>query len=289
MSALSPLGRLAAAATFTVKVLGVALLGYAALMFVMQRRVVFPGVSLEPSRASAIAPAGITQVWLQLSFGRVEAWFFRAAGDGAQPTVVFAHGNAELIDDWQDEMGQLRDAGVNTLLVEFPGYGFSDGAPSRAALTETFNAAYDWLIERTDVDADRIVAYGRSIGGGPAADLAVDRRVSALVLQSTFTSTVAMARAVLLPGFLVRDRFDNRRAITEFDGPVLVMHGIDDDVIPYQHAEGLASARQGLGVTVIDCAHNDCAPEWPHIMKTLTSFLESNGLMSSESDPSGSG
>lgn len=289
MSALSPLGRLAAASTFTVKVVGVALLGYAGLMFVMQRRVVFPGVSLEPARASAIAPPGVTQVWLELSFGRVEAWFLQAAGDGRQPTIVFAHGNAELIDDWADAMGQLRDVGVNSLLVEFPGYGFSDGEPSREALTETFNAAYDWLLARTGVDADRIVAYGRSIGGGPAADLAVDRRVSALVLQSTFTSTVAMARAVLLPGFLVRDRFDNRRAITEFDGPVLVMHGIDDDVIPYQHAEGLASAREGLGVTVIDCAHNDCGPEWPHIMAVLTSFLESNGLLEGQSDRTGGG
>lgn len=289
MSALSPLGRLAAAGTFTLKVLGLALLGYGVVMFVMQRRVVFPGVSLEPARSSEVAPAGVTQVWLQLSFGRVEAWFFRATGDGSQPTVLFAHGNAELIDDWQDEMSQLRDVGVNALLVEYPGYGFSEGKPSRSALTETFNGAYDWLIEQGGVDADNIVAYGRSIGGGPAADLAVDRRVSALVLQSTFTSTVAMARAVLLPGFLVRDRFDNRRAITEFDGPVLVMHGIDDDVIPYQHAEGLASAREGLGVTVIHCAHNDCAPEWPHIMAALISFLESNGLMGAPSDPSGSG
>jgi len=283
MSALSPLSRMMTAGTFVVKVLGLALLGYGALMFVAQRRVVFPGASLEPLRPEATAPAGVTQVWLDLSFGRVEAWFFRAAGASA-PTVLFAHGNAELIDDWGTSMAQLRDRGVNVLLVEFPGYGFSEGKPSRGALDETFTAAYDWLVANGAVDARRIVAYGRSVGGGPAADLAEHRPVAALVLQSTFTSTMALARAAFLPGFLVRDRFDNRRVVAEFEGPVLLMHGIDDDVIPFAHAEGLASARDDLDITVIQCAHNDCDPEWPHIMTALTSFLAANGLLDAPSN-----
>jgi pimeloyl-ACP methyl ester carboxylesterase len=282
MSALPPLGRLAAALGFTVKVVGLGLLGYAALMFVMQRRVVFPGASREPTRPSAAAPAGVTQVWLEPSFGRVEAWYFGAGGDGTEPTVVFAHGNGELIDDWQQEMEALRARGLNALLVEFPGYGFSEGKPSRASLRETFDAAYDWLVEEEAVDARRVVAYGRSVGGGPAADLALDRPVSALALQSTFTSTAAMAREMFLPGFLVRDRFDNRRAVADFAGPVLLMHGMDDDVIPFVHAEGLASAREGLEVTVLECAHNDCASEWPHIMATLTAFLGDHDMLGSE-------
>lgn len=283
MSTIPPLGRLAAAGTFTVKVLGIALLAYAALMFVAQRRVVFAGESREPFRAEAVAPAGVTQVWLDLSFGRVETWFFRAAGASA-PTVVFAHGNGELIGDWGDGMEKLRERGVSVLLVEFPGYGFSEGEPSRAALKETFEGAYDWLVASGGVDADRIVSYGRSVGGGPAADLAADRPVAALVLQSTFTSTMALARAAFLPGFLVRDRFDNRRVVSEFQGPVLVMHGIDDDVIPFAHAEGLASAREGLDVTVIQCAHNDCDREWPHIMTLVSDFLVSNGLLDARPD-----
>jgi len=221
----------------------------------------------------------VAQVWLEPSFGRVEAWYFVAGGEGNGPTVVFGHGNGELIDDWGDAMDALRTRGVNVLLVEFPGYGFSEGKPSRASLRETFDAAYDWLVEDAKVDPRRIVAYGRSVGGGPIADLARDRPAAALVLQSTFTSTVAMARAMFLPGFLVRDRFDNRRAVAEFAGPVLVMHGIHDDVIPFAHAEGLVSAREGLHVDVIDCAHNDCASQWPHIMTTLTGFLRTHGLM----------
>jgi fermentation-respiration switch protein FrsA (DUF1100 family) len=220
----------------------------------------------------------VTQVWLRPSFGRVEAWYFDA-GEGPGPTVVFAHGNGELIDDWQGEMESLRAAGVSGLAVEFPGYGFSEGSPSRAAIRETFNQAHDWLVNEVGTAAEGIVAYGRSLGGGAAADLAMDRRVGALALQSTFTSAAAMARQMLLPGFLVRDRFDNRRAVAAFGGPVLLMHGLRDDVISYRHAEGLAAAREGLEVTPLDCAHNDCGPQWPFILSQLTGFLSKNGLL----------
>lgn len=266
-------------ALFTVKAVGLGLLAYAIVMFVAQRRVVFPGASREPLRAEATAPAGVTQVWLEPSFGRVEAWFFPAAGATAGPTVVFAHGNGELIDDWQEEMTDLREEGLNALLVEFPGYGFSEGSPSREAIRETFTAAYDWLVQQGDVDPERIVAYGRSLGGGAAGDLAMDRPVGALALQSTFTSAEALAREMLLPGFLVRDRFDNQQAVATFDGPVLLMHGVDDDVISYDHAEGLASVRPGLEVTDIDCAHNDCARQWPAIRANLLAFLGAHGLL----------
>ena len=283
MSETSLGGLVMSGALSIVKVLGIGLLGYAIVMFAMQRRVAFPGVSRESARPAALAPAGVVQVWLEPSFGRVEAWFFDTGGGGAEPTVVFAHGNGELIDDWQQEMERLRAGGVNALLVEFPGYGFSEGRPSRAALRETFGEAFDWLVESTSVDSARIVAYGRSIGGGAAADLAMDRPVGALALQSTFTSTTALAREMLLPGFLVRDRFDNRRAVADFGGPVLLLHGQDDDVISYSHALVLASAREGLEVTDIACAHNDCGSEWPHIVATLTHFLGTNGLLGSRS------
>jgi fermentation-respiration switch protein FrsA (DUF1100 family) len=88
-----------------------------------------------------------------------------------------------------------------------------------------------------------------------------------------------MARGMFLPGFLVRDRFDNRRVVASFTGPVLLMHGPEDDVIPFVHAEGLASAREGLEVTPLDCAHNDCGPQWPVILATLTDFLGVHGLL----------
>lgn len=270
-----------------IRVVGLTLLGYAVVMFALQRRIAFPGALRSSPRATASAPAGVEQVWLDASFGRVEAWFFETTESGSAPTVVFAHGNGELIEDWQGEMRSLTAAGVNALLVEFPGYGFSDGKPTRATLRETFGDAFDWLVEHGHVDAERIVAYGRSIGGGAAADLARDRPVRALALQSTFSSATAIARELLVPGFLVRDRFDNSRAVAEFSGPVLLMHGPADDVIPYAHAERLARAREGLEITDIDCAHNDCASQWPTIVSSLAGFLRANGLFEGDSSSHG--
>ena len=261
------------------RVLVLAILGYFALIFTLQRRMAFPGTSRDSPRPTAFAPPDVTQVWLEASFGRVEAWFFSAEGDVHRPTIIFAHGNGELIEDWHGDMELLVAAGANVLLVEFPGYGHSRGKPSRSSLRETFTLAFDWLVARNDVDADRIVAHGRSLGGAVAGDLALNRPIRALVLQSTFSSAHAIARENFVPGFLVRDRFDNRRAVSDFSGPVLLMHGVRDDVISYTHAEALAAAREGLVITDLDCAHNDCASEWPVIVASLTAFLRSNVLL----------
>ena len=280
-------GRLLAGASVVVRLLGLSLFGYALLIFVVQRRIVFPGAQRESPRASATAPVGATQVWIDASFGPVEAWFFPADSVAEAPTIVFAHGNGELIEDWLSEMETLSEEGVNALLVEFPGYGHSAGKPSRETIREAFGEAYDWLVEEGDVASDRIVAYGRSVGGGAAADLSQDRPVRALALQSTFSSSAAMARSAFLPGFLVLDRFDNRQAVAEFEGPVLVLHGVEDEVIPYAHALSLASARDGLDVVEIDCGHNDCAPAWPDIVTSLTAFLRSNGLLEASAVPRG--
>jgi pimeloyl-ACP methyl ester carboxylesterase len=261
-----------------VRAVGLALLLYGALMFTFQRRLAFPGVGREPNRQRTAVPAGVMQVWLAGSFGEVEAWLVRAAVPAA-PTLVYAHGNGELIDDWGSAMGALARSGANVLLVEFPGYGHSDGRPSRATIREAFGSAYDWLVDQGSVDPSRIVAYGRSIGGGAATDLARDRPVRALVLQSTFSSTTRVAHELFMPGFLVRDRWDNAGGVAEFSGPVLVMHGLQDEVIPYGHAEALVRARPGLEVKQIPCGHNDCLSAWPAIAGELVAFLSANGLL----------
>ena len=260
------------------RTVGLALFFYALLMFAAQRRVAFPGTAREAPRPRATVPAGVTQVWLRASFGEVEAWLIRAIEPTA-PTLIFAHGNGELIDDWRGAMDDVAAAGANVLLVEFPGYGHSEGRPSRATIRETFQLAYDWLVEGAGVDSEGIVAYGRSIGGGAATDLARDRPVRALVLQSTFSSTMRIARDLFFPGFLVRDRWDNASGVAAYRGPVLVMHGRVDGVIPYHHAETVTSARPGLTVTQIPCGHNDCLLAWPSIVDALAAFLRTHGLL----------
>jgi pimeloyl-ACP methyl ester carboxylesterase len=217
---------------------------------------------------------------LQTSFGEVEAWLFPGKTAGPAPALIFTHGNGELIDDWGTEMKGFSDMGLSVLLVEFPGYGLSQGRPSRKAIRETSRAAFHRLASEPGVDGSRIVAWGRSLGGGAAADLAMDRPVAALILQSTFVSTSRMAwEAFRAPGFLVRDRWDNRRVVETFRGPILLMHGRTDEVIPFAHAETLAGVREDLEVTALPCGHNDCLPEWPRIRRIVEEFLRGNGIL----------
>lgn len=262
-----------------VRVLALSALGFGVLVFFVQRWIAFPGAFMDVPRSTPDAPSDAQQIWLTTDAGRVEAWLFTPRGPGPHPAVIYAHGNGEFIDNWGREMRELAEAGVHAMAVEFPGYGFSQGKPTRAGIRSTFQAAFDTLAARPDVDAERIVAYGRSMGGGAAGDLARDRPVAALILQSTFSSTADAARAMLIPGFLVRDRFDNAAAVRDFEGPVLLMHGPEDEVLDFSHAQRLAEAREGLEVTRIDCRHNDCARVWPDIRGHVLGFLREAGVL----------
>jgi len=272
-------GRLATAWS-VVRIAVLAYAGYVALLFLLQRSVVFPGTRRDPPRPSPDdVPPGIIPLWLEPSFGRVEAWLLEAPGEGPGPALIFSHGNGELIDDWRDDVEPLRRAGVHVLLVEFPGYGYSHGAPSRRALREAFTAAFDALARHPRVDGNRIVAMGRSLGAGVASDLALERPVAGLVLLSTFTSAADMAwQAYKVPALGVRDRFDNRRALRRFDGPVLLLHGRRDRIIPFEHAERLAGLREDLEVIPLDCGHNDCLSAWPRVVESILAFLDQQGL-----------
>jgi pimeloyl-ACP methyl ester carboxylesterase len=194
--------------------------------------------------------------------------------------LIFIHGNGEFIDDWASRMVDFAEIGLHVLVVEYPGYGHSHGKPSRETLLEAMLAAYDWFAARPGVDPEKLTVWGRSLGGGAAGDLVMERPAAAFILQSTFSSTSALAwETFFAPGFLVRDRWDNRRAVGEFDGPILLIHGRTDDVIPFSHAQTLAQTRPGLEITEIPCGHNDCRADWEVIRGLAGTFLAANGLL----------
>ncbi|MBW2365992.1 MAG: alpha/beta hydrolase [Deltaproteobacteria bacterium] len=201
------------------------------------------------------------RIWLNTRFGKVETWLL-APPEGQDskpfPVVIFAHGNGELIDYWPGELKKFTDLGLGVLLVEYPGYGRSEGSPSQKSIAETFEAAYDMLIAREDIDTHRIIFFGRSVGGGAVCDLAAKRPSAALILMSTFTGTRSFAPKYLVPGFLIRDPFDNLTVIRTYTNPVLIMHGKFDEIIPYAHGKTLyETAKNGKMITYLS-GHNDC-------------------------------
>ncbi len=258
---------------------------YSAAGFLFQRRMLFPGTYLQPLReVDADTLPGVERIWLGNGSGRSEAWFLPGPdhGDGpAGPTIVFQHGNAEYIDDWVNLLPAFSEMGAGVLLLEYPGYGRSSGAPSEANIVTAAMAAFDWLREKPGVDPDRIVGMGRSLGGGATFALARRRPVAAVIVQSTFTSVGAMALSgYFMPPFLARDPFDNLGAIRDYQGPSLVLHGERDEIIPFQHGVALAEASGGRARLVpLRCGHNDCPPSWPDFWRTVSGFLEEEGLL----------
>jgi len=250
---------------------------YALLLFLCQRIVIYPGRTI---KVPALPPAGVETYWLETPAGRSEAWLLRAEGGrGPRPLVLFFHGNGEVIDVLPVQVKELRRLGVHVLLAEYPGYGRSAGAPSEASITATAVAAYDLAARWPQVQPGRIIAFGRSLGGGAACALSRQRPLAALVLQSTFTSTRPLARQFLLPGFLLRDVYDNLAAMRSYTGPVLVAHGNRDDIIPFLHGQELARAATRGRLLELDCSHNDCPPDDDAYWQAVVRFLQQQEIL----------
>ena len=268
---------------------------YCAAGYVLQRRMLFAGAHLQPLReVDPDTMPGVKRIWLMNGAGESEAWFLpppELGDSGARPTIIFHHGNAEFIDDWASLLPDVRRLGVGLLLLEYPGYGRSTGAPSERSVTAAAVAAFDWLQSEAGVQPDRIVAMGRSLGGGAALALSRHRPVAGIIVQSTFTGVGALARsAYLLPPFLARDPFDNLGALKAFDGPVLVLHGRKDRMIPFHHGERLAAASDKARLVAMTCAHNDCPPSWAEFWTVIRAFLVEEGLLGSgPASPGGEG
>lgn len=238
---------------------------YLALLFVTQRSMLFPMPPPVPGDPDPRAEA----IRVKFDGGEAYALFLPPRKAEPAPLVMFFHGNGELADYWVDEFEVARQWGFGVLLVEYPGYGAAPGSPSEMSIRESTRALYDWAAKDPRVDRRRISAYGRSLGGGAAVQLAQERPVAALVLESAFTSVADFAARFMAPAFLIRDRFDNRAALASYRGPLLVIHGRYDTIVPFVHGKELASLVPGAQFRELPCGHNDCPRAWDTIIPFL--------------------
>lgn len=244
---------------------------YLAVLFLVQRSLLFPipaYVPEDPGDRAEIVPIKGFDTEASALFLAPRTTVERA------PLMIFMHGNGELADDWIESFEVPRAWGMAALLVEYPGYGRAPGSPSEKSITEAVRAAYDWAAADPRIDPDRIVAYGRSLGGGVAARLAVDRKVAALILESAFTSVADFAARFLAPAFLIRDPFDTRKTLASYRGPLLLIHGRLDTIVPIEHGRELAALVPGARFHELDCGHNDCPRQWG----TIELFLRGAGV-----------
>jgi hypothetical protein len=171
-------------------------------------------------------------------------------------TLLYIHGNAEDLGDIQPMLVRLQSWGFGVFAYDYRGYGTSDGKPGERNAYEEAETAYQYLTQQLGITPDKVILYGRSVGGGSAVELATRHSVAGLILESTFTSAF---RVVVPIPILPFDKFPNVQRISQVDCPVLVMHGEADVDIPVEHGQRLyeAASEPKLSLWVEGAGHND--------------------------------
>jgi abhydrolase domain-containing protein 17 len=151
-------------------------------------------------------------------------------------TLLYSHGNAEDIGLLRSTLEELRRLGFSVFAYDYQGYGTSGGTPSEAHACQDIDAAYNYLINDLGIPPHRIIAYGRSIGGAVAIDLAHRKLLGGLILESSFLSAYRIVTRIPLFPF---DKFQNLAKIKKVHCPVLILHGKQDQTAPFWHGERL--------------------------------------------------
>jgi len=212
----------------------------------------------------------------------LNGWFVPAKG--ALVSILYCHGNAGNISYNLHRVKFFHELGMNFFIFDYRGYGKSTGIPRENGLYQDAQAAYDYFILRKDVDKDRIVIYGKSLGGAIAADLCLYRKAIALILDGSFTSVVSRGKQLypFLPvKLLVTQKYDTLNKIKNIRVPKLIAHGRQDEVISFHHGEVLfeAAAEPKKFLPYEDGHNEDVYVTSAEFRKELERFFRDNGVL----------
>ena len=205
-----------------------------------------------PDRELAATPDGVgleyEEVYLTASDGtRIHGWHIPGRSN---VTLLWFHGNAGNISHRLDNILMLHQRlGVSVLIIDYRGYGLSEGRPSERGIYMDAEAAFDYLASDLGLNVERdVILLGRSLGAGVAVEMATRHRVRGVILESGFTSIREMAEAsgsklpIALVLLVFEARYDSISKMGRVESPVMILHGDRDDTVPYWMAEKLYAA-----------------------------------------------
>jgi fermentation-respiration switch protein FrsA (DUF1100 family) len=213
------------------------------------------GLPFHPAREITRTPASVglayEDLFLDAADGeRIAAWFVPAA-PGPRPeragTLLFFHGNAGNLSHRVESIGIFHALGLDVFIIDYRGFGRSTGKPSVQGTLLDARVAWNWLRDKGCRPED-VVIFGRSLGGGVAADLAAERRPAALILESTFPCLEAVARDLFpnLPvGLFLPQDYDTPARLADLRAPLLVVHSPDDELIRFRLGRALYDGYSG--------------------------------------------
>ena len=215
-------------------------------------------ILFQPSRVVDQTPSAIGLEYESVSIAAsdgiaLSGWFVPAKN--ARAAVLFFHGNAGNISDRLATLSRFHDLGLSTLIIDYRGYGESGGRASIRGVQRDAAAAWEWLLKR-GYPEEKIIVFGRSLGGAVAADLARTVTPGALILESTFSSLADIGHGLVpfLPmSLIVGNRFNSVKNLKNFNNPVLVIHSREDDVVAFKYGrklyESLSAPKEFLEIS----------------------------------------
>jgi uncharacterized protein len=220
---------------------------------------------------------GASDAWIDTSDGvRIHGWWVER--EGSPWVTLFLHGNAGNISYRAAHIQQIVAADSSVLMLDYRGYGKSNGRPSEQGLYRDSEAGFIYLLGK-GYRAERIILHGESLGSAVAVDLASRRPCAALILEAPFTSASEVAGTVLpFVGPLLVRSYNSLPKIRWIRAPKFFMHGDRDEVIPLWMGQEMFRAAQGSKTfwTIPGAGHNDilekAGAEYP---RRLHAFYES--------------
>lgn len=176
---------------------------------------------------------------------RINGWFIPYSN--ARWTLLFFHGNAGNIEHRLDKILMLREAGVNIFIIDYRGFGKSEGRLTEEGFYLDANAAYNYLVNIRRIRPEEIILYGESLGAAVVIDLAAKVKVSSLIVEGAFSGGRDMAVKIypFLPAFLFSNKFNSLKKIKKVKAPKLFIHSINDEIVPFALANKLYQAASG--------------------------------------------
>lgn len=242
--------------------------------YLEQRSIFFPMKQIE------ITPRAVDLNYQEISFKNkdglwLNSWFIPLPE--TKKTILFFHGNAGNISHRLEKITFWHNLGFNVFIFDYRGYGKSEGKPNEEGFYQDARAAYDYLLNQKKLSEKEIVLFGESLGAGVAIDLATKVNPSAIIVESTFSSVVDMAKLIypFLPSFIIKSRFDSFSKVKEIKIPKLFIHSLNDEIVPFKLGQKLfISASQPKDFLEIRGRHNSAFTESEGIIENkIKDFL----------------
>lgn len=162
----------------------------------------------------------------------IHGWFIQGRGEAV---ILFFHGNGGNISHRIEKIRLLCYPEISALMIDYHGYGLSQGQPSEASCYLDALTSWDFLTQKRGIDPKRIVLFGESLGGAVAIDLSVKKQAGAVILESTFTN-IGEVMGRFVPGIsaFLKGKFNSLSKIPQLKSPLLVLHGDQDELVSHE-------------------------------------------------------